>query len=328
VHPAVAFFARNAWANERLLNWCLWQPAAASASGTDVYGDVKSTFNHLLAAENRYLQLLTGELPADAVSEKTPRALEELWEPAGQLARRWNAVLATERDIDALHVRQRRDGRKVEMPDWLPLVQAVHHGDDHRAQIATLLGRSNVMTPELDAWYFGFEPPSPRTAPEWAETLLLRGAGHHLWATQKLLEHSASLGDEQLELDAPGTYGSIVATLNHLVSTDRGYLSRLKRAGLMEPLENATVATLRDVWDGQQEAWRAYFNSHPDYESTVECSDGWYPGWVLVAQAIHHGNDHRTHVGTVLLAHELQLPELDVWAYAEAEGVFKTLAAG
>src|SRR5438874_1002654 len=257
MHPVLALFARNARANERLRNWCQWQPAAARPAGGDVYGDVAATFNHILAAETRYLRLLTGEMPDDAVSEKTPLPLAELREPIRRLAQRWQAVLAGERAIEEPRTHE-RGGRMLEMPDWVPLAQAVHHGDDLRAQIGTLLGREKVITPELDGWYFGFEPSSPGIAPVWAETLLRHCVGHHLWATGQLLEHCRKLSAEQLELSAPGTRGSISVTLVHLVSSDRGYLSRLKRGGRMEHLETAGVDTLTELWQGQREGWLAY----------------------------------------------------------------------
>ena len=47
--------------------------------------------------------------------------------------------------------------------------------------------------------------------------------------------------------------------------------------------------------------------------------------WVVVLQAIHHGNDHRTHAGTVLLNQQLEAPEIDVWSYAWAEGKLRPL---
>jgi uncharacterized damage-inducible protein DinB len=326
MHPTLALIQRNAWATERLLNWCQWQPVTATAGG-DVYGGIEATFNHLLAAETRYLHLLTGELPDEPVSERTPRSLADLREPGRQLARRWRAVLDTERDIDEIRVLERAGG-KEEMPDWVPLVQGVHHGDDHRAQIGTLLGRVGVITPDLDGWFFGFEPSVAGTPPAWAETMLRRSAGHHLWASQRLLEHCRSLSDDQLALSSAGTYGSIVETLHHLVSSDRGYLSRLNRGGQAQPLEAGSLSALLEHWDRQQEGWLSYLDSRPDHEGTVECSDGWYPAWILVLQAIHHGNEHRTHVGTVLLGHALEAPDLDVWAYGDAEGVLRELTAG
>lgn len=325
MHPVLALFGHNAWATSRLLNWCRWQQAAAAAP--DVYGDIPAMFNHILAAENRYLRLLTGEMPGDAAGERAPKSLSDLEEPARLLARRWEAVLASDREIDAPRVHERRN-EKLEMPDWLPLAQAVHHGDDHRTQICTLLGRANVIHPEIDGWYFGFEPASAPPPPAWADALLRRSVGHHLWATKQLLDRCRALSRAELELASAGTYGSILATLSHLVSADRGHLSRLKRMGRVAPLEETTVEELSELWERQLAEWPPYLDSRPDYEATVEASDGWYPGWILVLQAIHHGNDHRTNVGTVMLGHDLELPDLDVWAYAEAEGVFKTLATG
>jgi uncharacterized damage-inducible protein DinB len=327
MHPALALIHRNAWATERLLNWCQWQPATAAPAGSDVYGTIEASFNHLLAAETRYLRLLTGEMPEDPVSEIPPRTLAELREPGRQLAQRWRDVLETERDIDQARTHDRA-GAKVEMPDWVPLVQGVHHGDDHRAQIGTLLGREGKLTPDLDGWFFGFVPSSMGTPPNWAGTMLRRSAGHHLWATAALLEHCRSLSDDQLALSTPGTYGSILDTLHHLVSADGGYLSRLERRGPAQPFESHSLSAVQEHWQRQHEGWLGYLGSEPDHEGTVEFSDGWYPAWIPMLQAIHHGNEHRTHIGTVMLGNAIEAPELDVWAYAAAEGVLREEPAG
>jgi hypothetical protein len=42
--------------------------------------------------------------------------------------------------------------------------------------------------------------------------------------------------------------------------------------------------------------------------------------WVVVVQAIHHGNDHRTHICTILGAHDIPYGDMDVWAYGQATG--------
>jgi len=55
---------------------------------------------------------------------------------------------------------------------------------------------------------------------------LLRDAfAHHLWATGRLIGACTALTPEQLNTPVPGTYGSIVATLGHLVYSDSWYLS-------------------------------------------------------------------------------------------------------
>jgi hypothetical protein len=42
---------------------------------------------------------------------------------------------------------------------------------------------------------------------------------------------------------------------------------------------------------------------------------------VMLIQALHHGNDHRTHVCTILGAHNITYGDMDVWGYAEATGL-------
>jgi hypothetical protein len=42
-----------------------------------------------------------------------------------------------------------------------------------------------------------------------------------------------------------------------------------------------------------------------------------------MAQAIHHADDHRTHVLTIIGAMGLDAPEPDVWAYAESAGLVR-----
>ena len=56
-------------------------------------------------------------------------------------------------------------------------------------------------------------------------TLLDDAFAHHVWATEALIDASASLTDKQLRTPAPGTFGSILDTLRHLVSSDGWYLS-------------------------------------------------------------------------------------------------------
>lgn len=45
--------------------------------------------------------------------------------------------------------------------------------------------------------------------------------------------------------------------------------------------------------------------------------------WMMVTQFAHHGSDHRAHIGTILGAHGLRAPELDVWAYGKELGAIR-----
>jgi uncharacterized damage-inducible protein DinB len=302
VHPVLALFRHNAWATERLLEFCEGRPETTAPAERDVYGGIVPMFNHILSGETGYLRLVTGELPKDRVRESSPRALADLKEPARWLAQRWSAVLDGERDPEPVLLYQRGDDAEV-MADWVPLAQCVHHGDDHRTQVATLLDRHGVEPPRLDGWTFAAGTAAAGSWRPWWAALLRRVAGHHHWATERLLEHCRALTPEQLALSAPGTSGSISDILDRLVSFDRSYLASLAGGG----------------------DWLAYLDSGPDFEAVVKSGDAESPAWVLVLQALHHGNRHRTHAGTILLNHQLEAPDIDVWSYAWAEGALKPL---
>lgn len=325
MHPVLALFRRNAWATERLLEFCAGRPEVTVPAEGDVYGGIEATFNHLVGAEPGYARLLTGRLP---VAIEDHRPLGELLEPARVLAESWLDILGGERDIEPVRLFQRGRDREV-MADWVPLVQTPHHGDDHRTQVGTLLSRHGVEAPDLDGWAFGREAtaggPEPRA---WWDALLGRTFGHHLWATRRLLEFCNGLSAEQLALDAPGTYGSIGATLDHLLSSDRSYFSRLNGTGRQPPLDAGGPGPLLEHLARSGEGWRAYLASGPDFEKAIEVERrGPVPAWVIVLQAVHHGNDHRANVGTVLLRHGLEAPEVDAWAYAWDEGALRPLPA-
>ena len=329
MHPVLALFRRNAWATERLLEFCQGRPEAAAPAEADVYGGIVPTFNHILGAETGYLRLLTGELSEDRVEETSPRSLSDLQGPGRWLAERWRAALDADRNPELVLPYQRGNDPEL-MPDWLPLVQSVHHGDDHRTQVATLLTRHGVECPRLDGWAFAEEWTAEvagvaATADWWAQ-LLRRFFGHHLWATQRLLETCRDLSPEQLAFSAPGTYGSLAATLDHLLSADRSYLSRLRGGQRLPALEAGGPEPLLEHLARQRDGWYEYLDSRPDFGAVIERREGGnVPAWVAVLQAIHHGNDHRTHAGTVLLSHRLDVTDIDVWGYAVAEGALQPL---
>ena len=57
------------------------------------------------------------------------------------------------------------------------------------------------------------------------QTALQDAFAHHTWATLRLLDACLALDAEQLSTAVPGTYGSILDTLRHLVGSDSSYLA-------------------------------------------------------------------------------------------------------
>ena len=157
------------------------------------------------------------------------------------------------------------------------------------------------------------------------DELLIEAFRYNKWANLHLLDVCAQLPEEQLQLSSPGTYGTISATLMHLLAAEQRYLRRLAgtKPDISERDAAPSIAVLREhaVRSGDQliDAARGI---KPD-DSIDEERDGarmrLHLGVVLV-QAMHHGNDHRTHICTILGAHDIPYGDMDVWSYGEATG--------
>lgn len=159
----------------------------------------------------------------------------------------------------------------------------------------------------------------------WAtvDATLLELLRHKTWAMVRLLEHCASLQDEQLDATTPGTYGTIRETLHHIVRSDEDYLWMLTHEHIVEPLgpdERIALDQLAERVRRVAPAWEQVADDagRPGREAVAD--DGVrMPGTVPLAQAIHHADDHRMHVLSILGARGLAVPRLDVWAYARSE---------
>ena len=155
---------------------------------------------------------------------------------------------------------------------------------------------------------------------------MLRQMRHDVWATAMLLERCRSLTPEQLELTAPGTYGSIRTTFAHIVRANEGYLNTYgvipqPFLELTAPLDEIASRLAR-----VREAVEQLFKSKEwDFDRRIhdERRKMDLELWVPLAQFSHHGSDHRSQIGTILTLNGLEAPELDVWAYATAEGAIK-----
>jgi uncharacterized damage-inducible protein DinB len=157
--------------------------------------------------------------------------------------------------------------------------------------------------------------------------LLTDAFGHHVWATIRLLDACAALDDAQLATSVPGTYGSIIDTLRHLVGGDVFYLDIL--IGRVEPFdeEGSDVPTMRAVMEAHDLAWQRLFAGDIDPTTLViEYEDnGWEthaPLGIRLTQALHHGTDHRSQVCTALTSLGIEPPAIDVWDFGGQDGRF------
>jgi uncharacterized damage-inducible protein DinB len=158
-------------------------------------------------------------------------------------------------------------------------------------------------------------------------SLLADAFGHHTWATLVLLDACAALSDDQLASEVPGTFGSIITTLRHTVAADAGYLSLLAPHEVT-PIDDEDalgITELRATMAACGEAWARLCEGDLDPDLLVtrhrdDGSESTAPLSIRLAQAIHHGTDHRSQVCTALTNLGIEPPEIDVWAYAWSDG--------
>jgi uncharacterized damage-inducible protein DinB len=160
--------------------------------------------------------------------------------------------------------------------------------------------------------------------------LLADAFGHHVWATIRLLDTCAALDGAQLATTVPGTYGSIIDTLRHVVGGDVFYLDVLR--GEPEPFAKATsdIPILRAVMEAHDAAWLRLIAGELDPTTdVVEYEDSGYethaPLGIRLAQALYHGSDHRSQVCTALTALGIEPPGIEVWDFAALDGRMSTI---
>ncbi len=144
---------------------------------------------------------------------------------------------------------------------------------------------------------------------------------YHTWATLKLLDYCVTLPSETLDETAPGTMGTIRETFTHLISSDAGYQARMRSDPSLriQNRESLSLAELREIFVERSKGWEMVLDHLDAYDPAIEAHDD-YPEIVharnlLLTQALHHGNDHRTHICSVLGAHGFETPWMDAWAF-------------
>lgn len=138
------------------------------------------------------------------------------------------------------------------------------------------------------------------------------------WANQGLLDFLATLPPETLDLTAAGTYGTIRATLEHLLTAELGYQHRLAGLPRYDPAgrpEQPDLADLQRLADEAAAALAVLVGGLPEPGTKLPTSSGRRAAATILTQLVMHGVEHRAHVGTILGANGIEPPDLDSWAH-------------
>ncbi len=149
------------------------------------------------------------------------------------------------------------------------------------------------------------------------------------WATETLVDFCLGLTPQQLELTTPGTMGTVKATIIHLIAAKERYGAALR--GSPPPAEAIREAATTDLAAvrARSTALNGFFEEFAggtiDLDATIErrAADGAVqkmPMWVLLAQFLHHGNEHRAQLGSIFGANGLEAPGYSAFNWAQSLG--------
>jgi uncharacterized damage-inducible protein DinB len=148
----VELFRHSTWANLQLIDFLQGvHPQTLDATHPGTFGSIGQTLVHIVANEQAYLASIEGGPPTSPLFGMTTiPSLEEMAELARESGQQLEAAATAMQHSD--RITGEFGGRPFEMAAFVPLLQAINHGTEHRGQIATILGAAGLEPPQLDCW--------------------------------------------------------------------------------------------------------------------------------------------------------------------------------
>jgi uncharacterized damage-inducible protein DinB len=151
-------------------------------------------------------------------------------------------------------------------------------------------------------------------------SVLLELFRHKAWATLQLIELVRNQPESTLDATVPGTYGSVRATFRHLANADTNYYSVITQQPFTPLPEGVSLDDVEERIRSLAPLWEQLLQDADAPERRVSNRQGNALGVAPMAQAIHHGDVHRTHILSILGASGVAVPDLDIWEYGLTAG--------
>ncbi len=128
---------------------------------------------------------------------------------------------------------------------------------------------------------------------------------HNSWANIELLEFCQRLDEQTLNATVPGTYGTIMATLRHIIYCEIDSIERLLGQEPSDPwhTEKGTgLGVLLTHAARMATDWERFLASNVDSEHLLPPDEGDtpVPAGIVIAVVLYHGSEHRGQVCTIL----------------------------
>lgn len=144
---------------------------------------------------------------------------------------------------------------------------------------------------------------------------------HNRWANLRLLEACRNLTPAQLEAKIPGSFGTVHQTLDHFVTSERSYFSRISTGHRYGSDPDAPLLTVPEMIQLADETGNGLIEwagkIQPDDAVTVdwEGTPRSVPKAILLTQVINHATEHREQVKAILTELGIEPPDLQGWEF-------------
>lgn len=144
---------------------------------------------------------------------------------------------------------------------------------------------------------------------------------HHLWSNLRLLERCADLTPDQLNATMMGAYGSIYVTLQHIVTSEQSYFSRISTGKRYDRPENAPAMLFSDMIEATRATGAGLIEWAPKLQANDMVEVDWegtprpVPKTILLTQALNHATEHREQIKAIMTQIGVEPPDLQAWEY-------------
>ena len=144
---------------------------------------------------------------------------------------------------------------------------------------------------------------------------------HHLWANLSLFERCASLTPEQLNATIASAYGSIIVTMQHIVTSEQSYFSRISTGQDYRRPANLPPMTMNEMMESLRKTGAGLIEWAPKVQPDDTVVVDWegtprdVPKTILLTQVINHATEHREQIKAILTQIGIEPPDLQGWEY-------------
>ena len=148
---------------------------------------------------------------------------------------------------------------------------------------------------------------------------------HHIWANVQLLEACAKLTPEQLDTTMVGAFGSIKVTLQHIVMSEKSYVTRIKTGKRYDRSQDPAELSLAEMLDSARATGADLMAYVPKVQTEDAVEVDWdgtprmVPKTILITQALFHAAEHREQIKTMMTQIGVEPPDLQGWEFFDKE---------